>query len=86
MIPVRSYGLTKISRREYLGIYAKARGMFYYKGHKYPIEFESIDDLSSKAPVSVVIEKDGVPSCTGAICRQVRRGTGKHTRKLRGLC
>ncbi len=48
--------------REYLGIYAKARGMFYYKGHKYPIEYESIDDLSSKAPVNVVIEKDGVPS------------------------
>lgn len=48
--------------REYLGIYAKARGMFYFKGHKYPIEYESIDDLASKAPVCSVIEKDGVPS------------------------
>jgi hypothetical protein len=48
--------------REYLGIYAKARGMFYFKSNKYPIEYESIDDLASKAPINVVIEKDGVPS------------------------
>ena len=48
--------------REYLGIYAKARGMLYFKGHKYPIEYESIDDLASKAPINVIIEKDGVPS------------------------
>ena len=32
--------------REYLGIFAKARGMFYYKGEKYPIEFDAIEELS----------------------------------------
>ena len=36
--------------------------MLYFKGHKYPIEYESIDDLASKAPINVIIEKDGVPS------------------------
>ena len=35
--------------REYLGIFAKARGMFYYKGEKYPIEFDVIGELASKA-------------------------------------
>jgi len=48
--------------REYLGIFAKARGMFYYKGGKYPIEFDAIEELASKAAVNIVIEKDGVPA------------------------
>jgi hypothetical protein len=33
--------------REYLGIFA--RGMFYYKGEKYPIEFDAIEELASRA-------------------------------------
>jgi hypothetical protein len=49
-------------RREYLGIFAKARGMFYYKGQKYPIEFDAIEELASKAAINIVIEKDGVPA------------------------
>lgn len=48
--------------REYLGIFAKARGMFYYKGEKYPIEFDVIEELASKAAINIVIEKDGVPA------------------------
>jgi hypothetical protein len=39
--------------REYLGIFAKARGMFYYKGEKYPIEFDAIEELASKAAIYV---------------------------------
>jgi hypothetical protein len=48
--------------REYLGIFAKARGMFYYKGEKYPIEFDAIKELASKAAINIVIEKEGVPA------------------------
>jgi hypothetical protein len=48
--------------REYLGIFAKARGMFYYKGEKYPIEFDAIEGLASKAAINIVIEKEGVPA------------------------
>jgi hypothetical protein len=48
--------------REYLGIFAKARGMFYYKGKKYPIEFDAIEELASKAAINIVIEKEGVPA------------------------
>ncbi|MGC1932100.1 MAG: hypothetical protein WA667_24270 [Candidatus Nitrosopolaris sp.] len=48
--------------REYLGIFAKARGMFYYKGEKYPIEFNAIEELASKAAFNIVIEKEGVPA------------------------
>jgi hypothetical protein len=48
--------------REYLGIFAKARGMFYYKGEKYPIEFDAIEELASKAAINIVIEKEGVPA------------------------
>ncbi len=48
--------------REYLGIYAKARGMFYYRGRTTPIDFDVIGDLASEAAVNIVIEKDGVPA------------------------
>ena len=48
--------------REYLGIFAKARGVFYYKGEKYPIEFDAIEELASKAAINIVIEKEGVPA------------------------
>ena len=48
--------------REYLGIYAKARGMFYYRGQTHPIDFDSIGELASEAAINVVIEKDGVPA------------------------
>jgi hypothetical protein len=48
--------------REYLGIYAKARGMFYYRGQTTPIDFDVIGQLASKAAVNIVIEKDGVPA------------------------
>jgi len=33
--------------REDLGIYAKARGMMYYQGQTFPIDYESIDELAS---------------------------------------
>ena len=46
--------------REYLGIFA--RGMFYYKGEKYPIEFDAIEELASRAAINIVIEKEGVPT------------------------
>jgi hypothetical protein len=48
--------------REYLGIYAKARGMFYYRGRTTPIDFNAIGELASKAAVNIVIEKEGVPA------------------------
>ena len=48
--------------REYLGIYAKARGMFYCRGQTTPIDFDVIGQLASKAAVHLVIEKDGVPA------------------------
>jgi dihydroxyacetone kinase DhaKLM complex PTS-EIIA-like component DhaM len=48
--------------REYLGIYAKARGMFYYRGRTTPIDFDSIGALASEAALNVVIEKEGVPA------------------------
>jgi hypothetical protein len=48
--------------REYLGIYAKARGMFYYRGRTTPIDFDAIEELASEAAVNVVIEKEGVPA------------------------
>jgi hypothetical protein len=48
--------------REYLGINAKARGMFYYRGQTYPIDFDSINELASEAAINVVIEKEGVPA------------------------
>jgi hypothetical protein len=48
--------------REYLGIYAKARGMFYYRGRTTPIDFDAIDELASDGAVNVVIEKEGVPA------------------------
>jgi hypothetical protein len=48
--------------REYLGIYAKARGMFYYRGRTTPIDFNAIEELASKAAVNIVIEKEGVPA------------------------
>ena len=47
--------------REDLGIYAKARGMMYYQGQTFPIDYESIDELASKARINIVIEKEGVP-------------------------
>src|SRR5215469_15558831 len=48
--------------REYLGIYAKARGMFYYRGRTTPIDFNAIGELASKAAVNIVIEKEGIPA------------------------
>jgi hypothetical protein len=48
--------------REYLGIYAKARGMFYYRGRTTPIDFDAIEELASDAAINIVIEKDGVPA------------------------
>jgi hypothetical protein len=48
--------------REYLGIYAKARGMFYYRGQTHPIDFDSIGELALEAAINVVIEKEGVPA------------------------
>jgi hypothetical protein len=48
--------------REYLGIYAKARGMFYYRGRTTPIDFDVIGELASEAAVNIVIEKEGVPA------------------------
>jgi hypothetical protein len=48
--------------REYLGIYAKARGMFYYRRQTTPIDFEAIEQLASEAAVNIVIEKEGVPA------------------------
>jgi len=48
--------------REYLGIYAKARGMFYYRGRTTPIDFDVIEELASEAAVNIVIEKEGVPA------------------------
>jgi hypothetical protein len=35
--------------------------MMYYQGSTYPIDYESIDELASKAPINIVIEKEGVP-------------------------
>lgn len=48
--------------REYLGIYAKARGMFYYRGRTTPIDFDSIEEPASDAAVNIIIEKEGVPA------------------------
>jgi len=48
--------------REYLGIYAKASGMFYYRGRTTPIDFDAIEELASDAAINIVIEKDGVPA------------------------
>lgn len=48
--------------REYLGIYAKARGMFYYRRQTTPIDFEAIEQLASEAAVNIVIEEDGIPA------------------------
>jgi hypothetical protein len=48
--------------REYLGIYAKARGMFYYRGRTTPIDFNAIEALASEAAVNIVIEKEGIPA------------------------
>jgi hypothetical protein len=48
--------------REYLGIYAKARGMFYYRGRTTPIDFDAIRELASEAAVNIIIEKEGIPA------------------------
>jgi hypothetical protein len=48
--------------REYLGIYAKARGMFYYRGRTTPIDFYIIGELASEAAVNIVVEKEGIPA------------------------
>ncbi len=48
--------------REYLGIYAKARAMFYYRGRTTPIDFNAIEELASEAAVNIVMEKEGLPA------------------------
>lgn len=58
--------------REYLGIYAKARGMFYYRGRTTPIDFDSIRPLAQEAAANIVIEKDGVPAVLEPYADQYR--------------
>jgi hypothetical protein len=58
--------------REYLGIYAKARGMFHYRGQTTPIDFEVIGQLASEAAVNIVIEKEGVPAVLEPYANQYR--------------